>query len=194
MMNKMKSTMDGDKQQAKNSQKGPPGDKQQSGEKGEQSKESQQEQTDINGDTQSQEGDQKNSADAQNGQKSAPKNASQDAKNGIGSQDGEKAMREAQQLEAMGKITEILGKRSANVTGEVMMEVASGKQQLRTEWSQQQANHAEAGSEIHRDEVPLMYQQFVQQYFEEIRKPQAAGAKPVVKSAAKPDKTSKNAP
>lgn len=194
MMNKMKSTMDGDKQQAKNSQKGPPGDKQQSGEKGEQSKESQQEQTDINGDTQSQEGDQKNSADAQNGQKSAPKNASQDAKNGIGSQDGEKAMREAEQLQAMGKITEILGKRSANVTGEVMMEVASGKQQLRTEWSQQQANHAEAGSEIHRDEVPLMYQQFVQQYFEEIRKPQAAAPKPVVKSAAKSDKTSKNAP
>jgi hypothetical protein len=103
-------------------------------------------------------------------------------------------MREAEQLQAMGKITEILGKRSANVTGEVMMEVASGKQQLRTEWSQQQANHAEAGREIHRDEVPLMYQQFVQQYFEEIRKPQAAAPKPAVKSAAKPDKTSKNAP
>jgi hypothetical protein len=194
MMNKMKSTMDGDKQQAKNSQKGPPGDKQQSGEKGEQAKDSQQSQSDINGDTQSQEGDQKNSSDAQNGQKSAPKNASQDAKNGIGSQDGEKAMREAQQLEAMGKITEILGKRSANVTGEVMMEVASGKQQLRTDWSQQQANHAEAGSEIHRDEVPLMYQQFVQQYFEEIRKPKAAAPKSVVKSAAQPDKTSKSAP
>ena len=194
MMNKMKSTMDGDKQQAKNSQKGPPGDKQQSGEKGEQTKDSQQSQSDINGDTQSQEGDQKNSSDAQNGQKSAPKNASQDAKNGIGSQDGEKAMREAQQLDAMGKITEILGKRSANVTGEVMMEVASGKQQLRTDWSQQQANHAEAGSEIHRDEVPLMYQQFVQQYFEEIRKPKAAAPKSVVKSAAQPDKTSKSAP
>jgi hypothetical protein len=191
MMNKMKSTTDSGKQQAKNSQKGAQGDKHQSAEKGEQSKDSQQAQNDINGDTQSQEGDQKNSADAQNGEKSAPKNASQDAKNGIGSQDGEKAMREAEQLQAMGKITEILGKRSANVIGEVMMEVASGKQQLRTNWTQQQANHAEAGSEIHRDEVPLMYQQFVQQYFEEIRKPQPSQAKSAAKSAAKPDKTSK---
>jgi len=194
MMNKMKSTTEGGKQQAKNSQKGASGDKQQSAEKGEQSKESQQSQTDINGDTQSQEGDQKNSADAQNGEKSAPKNASQDAKNGVGSQDGEKAMREAEQLQAMGKITEILGKRSANVTGEVMMEVASGNQKLRTNWTQQQANHAEAGSEIHRDEVPLMYQQFVQQYFEEIRKPQPAPAKSPAKSTGNPDKTSKKAP
>jgi len=193
MMNKMKSTTDSGKQQAKNSQKGAQGDKQQNAEKGEQSKESDQAKTDINGDTQSQEGE-KNSADAQNGEKSAPKNASQDAKNGVGSQDGEKAMREAEQLQAMGKITEILGKRQANVTGEVMMEVASGKQQIKTQWSQQQANHAEAGSEIHRDEVPLMYQPFVQQYFDEIRKPQPAAAKPAAKSAGKSDKTSKKAP
>jgi hypothetical protein len=38
----------------------------------------------------------------------------------------------------------------------------------------------EAGSEIHRDEVPLMYQQFVEQYFEEIRK------SPDAPKAAKP--------
>jgi hypothetical protein len=75
-----------------------------------------------------------------------------------------------------------------------MMEVASGKQQLRTDWTQQQANHAEAGSEIHRDEVPLMYQQFVQQYFEEIRKPQPAPAKSPAKSAGNPGRTSKKAP
>ncbi|HLH42420.1 MAG TPA: hypothetical protein VKV74_05515 [Bryobacteraceae bacterium] len=193
MMNKMKSTMDGEKQQAKNSQKGGQGEKQQSAEKGDQAKESQQAQPDINGDTQSQQGDQQNSADAQKGQKSAPKNASQDAKNGVGSQDGEKAMREAEQLQAMGKITEIFGKRSANVAGEVMMEVASGKQQIKTEWSQQQAKHAEAGSEIHRDEVPLIYQPFVQQYFEEIRKPQPSAAKPSAKASPKSE-TSKSGP
>jgi hypothetical protein len=32
----------------------------------------------------------------------------------------------------MGKITEIIGKRTANVTGEVMVEVGSSKQQLKT--------------------------------------------------------------
>jgi hypothetical protein len=56
------------------------------------------------------------------------------------------------------------------VTGEVMVEVASGKQQLKTQYSQRSATHVEAGSQIDRDEVPLAYQQYVQQYFEEIRK------------------------
>jgi O6-methylguanine-DNA--protein-cysteine methyltransferase len=51
-----------------------------------------------------------------------------------------------------------------------MVEVASGKQQLKTQYSQRKATHADAGGEINRDEVPLAYQQFVQQYFEEIRK------------------------
>ena len=95
---------------------------------------------------------------------------SPDGRSGIGSQDGDKTAREAEQLAAMGKISEIIGKRSANVTGEVMVEVASGKQQLKTQYSQRKAQHGEAGSEINRDEIPLAYQQYVQQYFEEIRK------------------------
>ena len=63
------------------------------------------------------------------------------------------------------------------MSGEVMVEVGSTKQQLKTPFSQRQAKHADAGGEIHRDEVPLMYQQFVQQYFEEIRKSPAAPGK-----------------
>lgn len=95
---------------------------------------------------------------------------SPDGKSGIGKQDGDKTAREAEQLRAMGKISEIIGKRAASVTGEVMVEVASGKQQLKTQYSDRKAAHVEAGGEINRDEVPLAYQQYVQQYFEEIRK------------------------
>jgi len=95
----------------------------------------------------------------------------------VGSEDGDKSAREAELLQAMGKLSEILGKRSANVSGEVMVEVGSTKQQLKTPFSQRQAKHADAGGEIHRDEVALMYQQFVQQYFEEIRKSPAAPGK-----------------
>jgi hypothetical protein len=123
------------------------------------------------------EGADKSSADAHGQEKGSDKNASPDSKSGIGSADGDKAAKEAAELAAMGKISEILGKRSANVTGEVMVEVGSTKQQLKTPWAQKQATHTEAGSEIHRDEVPLMYQPFVQQYFEEIRKPAAPAAK-----------------
>ena len=180
MMNKMKSSSEDKKQQAQNSQKGQQGDRKEQGQKGEQSKENQPSQ-DNNGDTQS-EGDQKDASNSESSEKASQKNASQDAKNGIGSQDGEKALREAEQLQAMGKISEILGKRSASVSGDMMIEVGSSKQTLKTPWAQRQASHGEAGGEIHRDEVPLMYQPFVQQYFEEIRKtaPSSAGAKPAV--------------
>ena len=113
---------------------------------------------------------------------------SPDGKSGVGKQDGDKTAREAAQLAAMGKISEIIGKRAASVTGEVMVEVASGKQQLKTQYSDRKAAHTEAGGEINRDEVPLAYQQYVQQYFEEIRKLPAAK-----KSSADPKpKTSGN--
>lgn len=96
--------------------------------------------------------------------------ASQQGNTGIGKEDGSKEIKEAEQLAAMGKISEIIGRRSQSLTGEAMAEVASGKQQLRTAYSQQNANHAEAGGAISRDEIPLAYQRYVQQYFEEIRK------------------------
>lgn len=112
------------------------------------------------------------------GSDNAARNDSPDAKSGIGSQDGDKDAKYADQLAAMGKISELIGKRSANVTGEVMVEVASGKQQLKTQYSSQKAVHSDAGGDVDRDEVPLAYQQYVQQYFEQIRKqPAARGAR-----------------
>lgn len=131
-------------------------------------------QSENNADSQSQ-GDQQSQNGAQQSAqgKTEARNSdqtTQDGKSGIGRQDGDKNAREAAQLAAMGKISEIIGKRAANVSGEVMVEVASGKQQLRTQYSQRSATHTEAGGEINRDEVPLAYQQYVQQYFEEIHK------------------------
>jgi hypothetical protein len=120
------------------------------------------------GDQQSQNGAQQ-SAQSQSEARNSDQ-TSKDGKSGIGKQDGDKTAREAEQLAAMGKISEIIGKRAANVSGEVMVEVASGKQQLKTQYTQRNAKHEEAGGEINRDEVPLAYQQYVQQYFEEIRK------------------------
>jgi hypothetical protein len=98
---------------------------------------------------------------------------------GIGSQEGDKSARQAEALKAMGKITELFGKRAENVTGAVMIEVGSTRQQLKTPLAQRDAAHAEAGSEIHRDEVPLEYEQYVQRYFDQIRRtPPAAPAAP----------------
>ncbi len=93
-----------------------------------------------------------------------------EGRSGIGKEDGRKDTREAEQLAAMGKLTELFGRRQATLTGEVTVEVTSGTQKLRTPYSEQQARHAEAGGEIHRDEVPLLFQHYVQRYFEEVRK------------------------
>jgi len=156
-------------------QQGKPGEKQEQGEKGQKSKDQQQQASSNQDQGQQVQGDQQ--SDASNDKKASDKSNSQDSKNGIGSQDGEKAIKEAEQLKAMGKISEILGKRSAAVSGEVMVEVGSGKQQLKTPYAPLQANHSNSGGEIHRDEIPLVEQQFIERYFEEVHKPTAPAKK-----------------
>ena len=94
-----------------------------------------------------------------------------DAHSGIGRQDGSKETREAEQQQAMGKLAEIIGKRSQNLTGEMMVESpASKQQQLKTQYSQRQGHHSDLGGEINRDQVPLIYQQYVREYMEQVRK------------------------
>jgi hypothetical protein len=161
MLNKMKSQPS---ESAKNqNQKGDAQSQQQDKQQGQPQDKSPGDNADAQSDNQqSSDGEsQGNSTDAKN---------SQDQQRGIGSEEGDKTARDAAALKAMGKISELLGKRAQNVSGTVMVEVGSTKQQLKTAVEQRQAAHSEAGSEIHRDEVPVIYEQFVQQYFEQIRK------------------------
>lgn len=172
----------------------------QQGEKQEGDPKSGQEQADSSANAQS-EGEQQQGGTQQASQgKSEGRSNNQpnspDGKSGIGSQDGDKAAREAAELAAMGKISELIGKRAANISGEVMVEVSSGKQQLKTQYSDRKGSHAEAGGEINRDEVPLAYQQYVQQYFAQMRKLPAGKSKatPDAKPAASGDGKTKPAP
>lgn len=191
MLNKMKPGQKDGQQSSQSAQN----NQQQNGQQDKSGKGQQSQKNDSNSNSQSdQQGegaDKSQNAEASGKESGSDKQASPDSKSGIGSADGDKSAKEAEEQRAMGKISEILGKRSQNVTGEVMVEVGQTKQQLKTPWAQKQATHAEAGSEIHRDEVPLMYQPFVQQYFEEIRK-SAPGAKTPAKSAT--DKAPASAP
>jgi hypothetical protein len=122
----------------------------------------------------------KNSENAQQGKgqgKSDSEQASKQPGSGIGSQDGDKAIRNAEQVAAMGKISEILGKRSATISGEATVEVQTTNQQLRTPYAQKGAQHTQGGAEISRDEIPVALQPYVQQYFEQVRKQSAPGVK-----------------
>jgi hypothetical protein len=118
-------------------------------------------------------------AQGKNGAKTSAQNSAQ-AGSGIGSQDGEKDLRAAAQLKAMGKISEIIGKRAATVTGETMVEVQSGNQQLRTAYTEKSASHGDANSDLNRDEIPTGLQTYVANYFEQVRKtsPKATNARP----------------
>lgn len=132
-----------------------------------------------------QSGDQ--NSDSQDGQqaegKAGSKNSQQSAQSGsgVGSQDGSKDMHAAEQLKAMGKISEIIGKRAQSVTGETSIEVQSGNQQLRTAYSTAKSTHGEADSDVSRDEIPVSLQPYVQQYFEQVRKGPAPKSGPPVK-------------
>ncbi len=130
--------------------------------------------SDQQGDSQDNQGGEKsqNPSDP-SGKGSRKSQASQVTKqpgSGVGSQEGDKSIKQAEQLAAMGKITEIIGKRSANLTGEATVEVKSTTQQLRTQYSQRSAQHAQTGSSISRDDVPVALQAYVARYFEQVRK------------------------
>jgi hypothetical protein len=104
------------------------------------------------------------------------------ANSGIGTKDGSKELKMREQEEAMGKLSEILGKRAENIMGEVMVEVSSGEQRLTTPYDRKRATHNAAEGEIHRDEVPLVYHDYVQRYFAEVHK-SGAGDKPPAEPA-----------
>jgi hypothetical protein len=168
MLNKMKPNSPSPQQNAKNQSSKDKGEKSDKGDKADKQPDSQNGEAEANPDS-NQNGDQKNSDEAKSSSQPG-KPSSQDSASGAGSKDGDKAAKDAKALEAMGQISEILGKRSAAVTGEMMVEVGQTKQTLKTPWADRQASHTESGGEIHRDEVPLVFQPFVERYFEEIRK------------------------
>jgi hypothetical protein len=153
-------------QSAKN--ESPSGEKGQAG-KGAQEKGDSQSDAEGQPDSDSQSGQQ-----AQGKLNSAAKQTPAQGGSGIGNQDGSKEIKEAAQLKAMGKISEIIGQRAATVSGETSVEVQSGNQKLHTDYSKTAATHGETDGDVTRDEIPLGLQAYVQQYFAEVRK--AGGA------------------
>jgi hypothetical protein len=174
VMSKMKPQSSQSPQQA--SQKGPEGQK----------GDNQASNKDQNGDGQKDAGKEQSAQEQntgeQQGQGAAKSQASQgkdsaqssdkkgsDAQSGVGHSDGDKELKAAEQAKAMGKLAEIIGKRSASLTGDMQIE-PSGKQRLQTDYTHQTATHADLGGEINRDEVPVEDQEYVREYMELVRK------------------------
>jgi hypothetical protein len=178
LMDKMKiDSKGGETKSASN--KGQKGEQGQKMEKGQNARGQQQQGQDADA---SQQGDQPGEGDTpqqaksqQGGDQDTP---SKNEKSGVGKQDGNKDTELAEQRDAMGKLSEVLGKRALNVQGEVMVEVNNSRnQQLKTPYVDRTARHADSGGEVSRDEVPLELRDYVQRYYESVRKPGAAPAK-----------------
>jgi hypothetical protein len=181
-----------------------PGDQQKSNDPGkQQGKGDPKQQKDKNGQPQSgQKGDQSEGQQGEQGQDQQDQQQQSNGKNdsqqgtkqpgsGAGNQDGDKRIKAAADVAAMGKITEILGKRSATITGEATVEVQSTAQQLKTAYAPGAAQHGQSGGEINRDEIPMAMRPFVQEYFKQARKtapattPAAPAAAPAPATGAK---------
>ena len=102
----------------------------------------------------------------------------QSGPNAAGSEEGSKSVKAAKQLAAMGKISELIGKRSLKVTGQSMIDAQSGDQKLKTAYTQESATHGVGAGDVSRDQIPLSEQAYIEQYFEQVRKTDSA-AKPV---------------
>ena len=90
--------------------------------------------------------------------------------NGAGNDEGKKEIQLAKQLEAMGRISVILGKRSQSVTGNATVEASSGRPQLKTGYEARVADHSSVAASSDRDRIPIEYESYVQRYFHELRK------------------------
>jgi hypothetical protein len=103
------------------------------------------------------------------GQASTP-SAEKQPGSSAGNEDGAKDIKEAEQLAAMGKLNAIFGKRSRDLTGQVTAVAPPGPQQLKTSYAQRSAVHNAVQSKVDRDEVSLVFQDYVRRYFELVGK------------------------
>ena len=70
----------------------------------------------------------------------------------------------------MGKLNAIFGKRSRDLTGQVTAVAPPGPQQLKTSYAQRSVVHNTVQAKVDRDEVSLVFQDYVRRYFELVGK------------------------
>jgi hypothetical protein len=93
------------------------------------------------------------------------------AASGAGNEKGAKEIIRAEQLEAMGKLSAIFGRRAQNLAGEFTAEAPQGPQQLKTAYQQRNAAHKDVHAKAQRErEVPVAFQEYVERYFELVKK------------------------
>ncbi len=86
-----------------------------------------------------------------------------------GTGEGSKELREAEQAEVMGELSELYQQRAEEITGEFTIETESARQTARTPYAPRQSGHLDRGSALSRDEIPLAYRAYIKEYFKQVR-------------------------
>ena len=86
-----------------------------------------------------------------------------------GTGEGSKELREAEQAEVMGELSELYQQRAEEITGEFTIETESARQTAHTPYAPRQSGHLDRGSALSRDEIPLAYRAYIKEYFKQIR-------------------------
>jgi hypothetical protein len=126
------------------------------------------------GDPPQQSGGAKSAGDGQ----SANAQADKQLGTGAGREEGSKDINQAEQLDAMGKLRVLLGKRANSLTGEFTAQAPPGPQRLQTNYTKRSALHTDVHAKAQRDEVPLAFQEYVQRYFEMVQKTNPVAVRP----------------
>lgn len=100
------------------------------------------------------------------------------SQSGAGRNEGQKDIRSAEELKAIGKLQQLIGKRSATITGDMSITKPSRNQELATPYSNRTGTHMDRGDEIDRDDVPPEYRDIVRAYMEAVHKQAAPSATP----------------
>ena len=86
-----------------------------------------------------------------------------------GTGEGSKELREAEQAEVMGELSELFQQRAEDITGEFMIETDSAEQTASTPYSPRQSGHLDSGAALSRDEIPMAYRAYIKEYFKQVQ-------------------------
>jgi hypothetical protein len=93
------------------------------------------------------------------------------ASRSTGAAEGSKELAEhlAEQQAAMDALEEFYQKRAEDIQGEIMVETTETEQTAQTPYRNVAGRHADRGGAVSRDEIPLAYQRYIENYFRNLR-------------------------
>ncbi|MEZ5367243.1 MAG: hypothetical protein R2748_34120 [Bryobacterales bacterium] len=94
-----------------------------------------------------------------------------EAASASGAAEGSKELADAlaEQKAAMDALEEFYMKRAEEIQGEIMVETTETEQTAETPYRNVAGRHADRGGAVSRDEIPLAYQRYIENYFRNLR-------------------------